>query len=643
MRVALSCFCLCLFVAAIPSQSFADIYCYIDLPPYQYQNCGTFAPAHIFTVNNFGLSNGVVLDFQGYHAGFSSNVNALVWRNGQVVYTGNNSPTNQQSSRFQTFTLIPANMLQAGDQVEFVLNVADPNGSQSYYSMQISKNIDNRNHDWATSFFTQNSCDFAHFPSQSCVFMGFKDLYCIQGGLCEWGNDPTEPDYNDFKAWVYGVTASLSAEVAPERNTLQRGAPPAQLPAASASQLLKGRPMVDADGSVEGSMRRGEIPAALTQNFSVIHTFTGSGGDGAYPTSGVTRKDPLLYGTTAGPASGNGTVYQITPMGNNWLTTPISLLSPTASQPRARIVFGPDGHPYGTTWNGSANPGGVFDLIVPLTICKTVACFWKENVLYSFAGPPNDGSNPGPGDLVWDAQGNIYGTTSQGGAQEEGTVYQMTKSGNNWTEAPIYDFSGSDGDTPYGGVILDSNGNVYGTTFLGGDRGYGTVFQLTFLGEWIDFPVYNFQNNTDGAQPTAGLIFDSLGNLYGTTSDGGANGGGTVFELSPVGQSWKFTLLYSFTGQQGSNCGPRASLVMDGAGNLYGTTVCDGANNLGAVFELTPSGNTWNYSSLHDFTGGNDGAYPMSNVTIDASGNLYGTAFAGGSQNLGVVWEITPQ
>src|SRR5208283_1354867 len=147
----------------------------------------------------------------------------------------------------------------------------------------------------------------------------------------------------------------------------------------------------------------------------------------------------------------------------------------------------------------------------------------------------------------------------------------------------------------------------------------------------------------DGMGRSAGLIFDPSGNLYGATVAGGQGGGGTVFELTPSNGGWTYSLLYSFTGTAGENCGPSRTLLLDGAGNLYGTTDCDGAYGWGNVFELTPSGGRWTYSSLYDFKGGTDGGNPHSNIVIDANGNLYGTAAAGGGpQGVGVVWETMP-
>src|SRR5271166_2917290 len=159
--------------------------------------------------------------------------------------------------------------------------------------------------------------------------------------------------------------------------------------------------------------------------------------------------------------------------------------------------------------------------------------------------------------------------------------------------------------------------------------------------------LYRFQDGSDGAVPFGGVIFDNSGNLYGSTLVHGLGGGGTVFELSPANGNWTFSLLYSFIG---SGFGPAASLTMDAAGNLYGTTDKNGAFGAGTVFKLTPSGGSWKYTSLHDFTGGSDGGNPFSNVTFDANGNLYGRTSAGGDTSgdcqglvgCGVVWEITP-
>jgi uncharacterized repeat protein (TIGR03803 family) len=390
--------------------------------------------------------------------------------------------------------------------------------------------------------------------------------------------------------------------------------------------------------------------AAHAQTFSVVHAFTEP--NGVVPAAGVTIKAGVLYGTTACTqyCTGNGTVYQIIPVGSNWYFTPISLLSAGGGFPQARVVFGPDNHLYGSTFvGGPQNFGLLFNLTPRPTICATANCFWVQKLLYAFTGSP-DGANPGGGDLVWDPMGNIYGTTVNGGPESFGTVYQVMKAGNDWTELPIYSFTGPNGAYPYAGVILDGNGDVFGTTLEGGLYGYGTVFELTYVNGigWKETLLYNFQNLSDGQSPYAGMVRDTAGNLYGATSDGGSGGGGTVFQMSPTGNGWTFTLLYSLSGQQGNYCGPRASLSIDNSGSLYGTTMCDGANSLGSVFRLTNTQSGWEYTSLHDFTGGLDGAEPISNVAFDTSGILYGTAATGGNSSCnppygcGTVWMIKP-
>ena len=175
--------------------------------------------------------------------------------------------------------------------------------------------------------------------------------------------------------------------------------------------------------------------------------------------------------------------------------------------------------------------------------------------------------------------------------------------------------------------------------FRGGFGNFGTVFQLTPSGSgWTHQIIYNFQNLTDGKLPNSGVILDSSGNLYGTTVFGGTGLGGTVFQLKPSGGTWNFSLVYGLVG----NAGPFGSLSLDAAGNLYGTTWQDGNYVAGSAIKLIPSQGSWIYQSLHDFTGGDDGEYSLSNVIFDASGNMYGTAAYGGANGYGVVVEITP-
>jgi len=386
---------------------------------------------------------------------------------------------------------------------------------------------------------------------------------------------------------------------------------------------------------------------AQAQTYTVIHTFTG-GQDGGTPRSGLTIKAGNLYGTAYNGGVGYGTVYQLKHKGAGWTFTPLYTFKGfgnggDGANPEARVIFGPNGTLYGTTNLGGLGVGTVFNLRPAARACTAALCPWTETVLHSFYGNP-DGEGPGYGDLIFDKAGNIYGTTSNGGnGSNDGTVYELTpKAGGGYTEMPIYSFSGSDGAFPQNGVIFDNAGNLYSTTINGGlSISYGTVFELTKSIGWTESLPYSFQGGNDGGYPYAGLIFDPSGNLYGATSDFGTGGGGTVFELSPSGDSWTYNVLYSFAGTADHQCGPWGTLVMDGAGNLYGTTYCDGANGYGNVFELSPLNGGWIYMDLYDFTGGNDGGNPVSNVVFDASGNLYGTASTGGTHNVGVVWEIT--
>jgi uncharacterized repeat protein (TIGR03803 family) len=378
---------------------------------------------------------------------------------------------------------------------------------------------------------------------------------------------------------------------------------------------------------------------AQAQTLQPIYTFTG-GTDGASPYAGLTTRGGRLYGTTHSGNQGTnwGNVFELQKRGSNWLFLPLGLFDGALE---ARVAFGPDGLLYSTSPNNLSGyrHGYVFNMRPPPNACTTALCPWSATVIYGFSGG-SDGSTPLYGDLIFDQRGNIYGTASSGGSGN-GVVYEMMRSGSGWTEMPLYAFSGPDGANPLSDVIFDNAGNLYGTTSAGGAFGHGTVFELSPVGTgWTEKVLYSFQGGSDGSAPITGLIFDQSGNLYGPTLNGGAGGGGTIFQLSPSGGSWTFNLLYSFTG--GTNCGPRGTLSMDGAGNIYGTTACDGTNSYGNIFELTPSGGGWTYNSLYDFTGGSDGRFPYSNVIFDSAGNLYGTTSKGGSQNSGVVWEFTP-
>ena len=395
------------------------------------------------------------------------------------------------------------------------------------------------------------------------------------------------------------------------------------------------------------------IMTAEAQTFNVLHSFTG-GGDGASPGAGLTiDKAENFYGVTehGGPGgpNGYGTVFKFTHKGSSWTLTSLYSFADDddGASPGARVVIGPNGTLYGTTSYGGGNGcggngcGTVFNLRPPLSAPISVLSSWTEAVLHRFSGG-TDGALP-IGDLVFDQAGNIYGTTAGGGSSQQGTVYELTPSNGNWTESVVWSFTGgNDGGKPSGGVIFDSGGNLYGAAQAGGAYGYGSVFQLAPAGSnWTQNTLYSFQNGSDGGNPVGGLIFDPSGNLYGTTTSKGAGRGGTVFDLVPqLNGTWALTVIYAFAGQAGG--GPQASLTIDTAGNLYGTTYQDGASRYGSVFELMPSNCGWTYADLYDFTSDGDGAQPVSNVILAANGNLYGTALAAGEYGYGVIFEITP-
>lgn len=390
-------------------------------------------------------------------------------------------------------------------------------------------------------------------------------------------------------------------------------------------------------------------PSAQAQTYTVIHSFSGL--DGANPRAGLTIDGAgNLYGITNGGGAGYGMVFKVTEKNSAWLLNPLYKFTggSDGAGSRSRVTFGRDGRLYGATIGGGVGCGGtgcgtVFALQPLPTACKTALCYWSKTPLYTFTGG-TDGALP-YADLTFDQAGNIYGGAYRGG-NGVGVIYELSRS-QDWAESVLYAFTGgNDGNSPLGGVIFDGVGNLYGTTVFGGPSQDGVVFQLTHSGSgWTENTLYSFQGGLDGSLPVAGVILDTPGNLYGASQQGGSGGGGVVFELP--NNVWNFTGLNSLSGN--GECGPQASLVMDQAGNLYGTTYCDGMFGFGSVFELTPSdGGQWMYHSLYNFMGGQDGANSWSTLVFDRNGNIYGTAENGGIFNTacpggcGVVFKITP-
>jgi uncharacterized repeat protein (TIGR03803 family) len=289
--------------------------------------------------------------------------------------------------------------------------------------------------------------------------------------------------------------------------------------------------------------------------------------------------------------------------------------------PWACLIQAADGNFYGTTASGGTSGHGTVFKITPSG---------TESVLFSF---PAGGSDPYTG-LIQGSDGNFYGTTGAGGSSDDGTVFKVTAGG---TETVLHAFptaAGSDGKTPYAGLIQGSDGNFYGTTYFGGTAGYGTVFKVTPTG--TETVLYSFAGGTDAANPYAGVIQGRDGNFYGTTYDGGATGHGTVYKITPSGIE---TVLYSFAGgSDGAN--PQAGVIQGSDGNFYGATYVGGTSGFGTVFELTPSGTE---TVLHSFAGSSDGKNPEANLVQDSAGDLYGSTNAGGSSGYGTFFKVALQ
>ena len=285
----------------------------------------------------------------------------------------------------------------------------------------------------------------------------------------------------------------------------------------------------------------------------------------------------------------------------------------------AGLVMGADGNLYDITVNGGTSNDGTVFKITPVG---------TESVLYSFAGG-TDGTYPAG--LVLGASGNLYGTTNGGGASNDGTVFKITPAG---TESVLYSFAGgADGAHPHAGLVLGANGDLYGTTIVGGASNDGTVFRITPAGTESVF--YSFAGGTDGAHPHAGLVMDASGNLYGTTSGGGTSGLGTVFKITPTSTE---SVLYSFDyspRERTDGALPASRLVLGAGGNLYGTTIAGGASGHGTVFKITPVGIE---TVLHAFT--TDGDEPTG-LVLGAGGDLYGITVNGGTSGHGTVFKIT--
>jgi uncharacterized repeat protein (TIGR03803 family) len=360
-----------------------------------------------------------------------------------------------------------------------------------------------------------------------------------------------------------------------------------------------------------------------------------------------------LYGTTFyGGAYGSGTVFELSPRANGWSETVLYSFNDVGSDgfwPNSKLVFDAAGNLYGTTFFG-----GYFQVGTVFELSPVTGGGWTETTIHAFDPKNEDGKYPHAG-LIVDAAGNLYGTAAGGGHSGDGVVYELTASASgNWTEKILHSFSGSDGASPYSSVVFDAFGDLYGATAYGGTSsactgGCGTVFELvpTSAGNWME-KTLSF-DNSDGANPYGGLILDAAGNIYGVTSQGGVGNTGLVFELVPAGGGWNERILHLFAAHEGDAYNGWGPLVFDAAGNLYGSTSVGGAFGKGAVYELTPAGSgEWSESLLYNFDSGAGNIYnPAPGLVIDSAGNLYGAALSGGNYlqaclgGCGAVFEIT--
>jgi uncharacterized repeat protein (TIGR03803 family) len=368
------------------------------------------------------------------------------------------------------------------------------------------------------------------------------------------------------------------------------------------------------------------LQPAQAQTEKILHSFNSNGTDGTRPLADlILDTKGNLYGTTSSGGSGDkGTVFKLTSSGSETILHNFDNNGTDGVGPEAGLVRDTEGNLYGTTGTGGTyNEGTVFEVTATGT----------ETILHSFDENGTDGAYPAA-NLVRDAEGNLYATTVSGGIYTYyGTVFELAQSG---TETVLHSFgAGSDGSVPLVGLVRDTKGNLYGTTYEGGAYGLGTVFEVTSSG--TETILHSFNNNgLDGYFPSAALVLDGKGNLYGTTHVGGTYGYGAVFELTPSGTE---TILHNFDNNGIDGYGPDGGLVMDTKGNLYGTTEYGGAYTFGTVFELTPSRTE---TVLHSFGSGSDGRNPVAGLVRDTQGNLYGTTEKGGTHGGGTVFEVKP-
>jgi uncharacterized repeat protein (TIGR03803 family) len=401
----------------------------------------------------------------------------------------------------------------------------------------------------------------------------------------------------------------------------------------------------------------GKVLALLAVTLLVTNAWAGhqvvvpfSGANGSHPVAGlIADSSGNFYGTTDfGGQYGYGTVYELSPNGSGgWTETVLHNFQANGvdgTHPFSTLTFDNAGNLYGTTYSGGVHSyGTVFEL-------SPSGGAWTESILHNFNIVDNvgDGAFPYAG-VFFNSAGAIIGTTYAGGSTGYGEIYKLTPNGDGtWAKSSIHYFgsTGTDGRNPNSNLIADAQGNLYGMTYSGGTTNTGTVYELlpNGSGGYSEKILHSFTQGTDGINPLqSGLVFDSNGALYGTCSAGGGSNFGTAFKLTPNGSGgWAKSIIHNFgAGTDGQN--PYSGLIIDGQGNLYGTTFNGGSLGFGTVFKLAPNGSGgFTETILHSLFAGSDAAHPYGPLVLDSQGDLYGTSYYGGASNLGTVFEITP-
>jgi uncharacterized repeat protein (TIGR03803 family) len=376
----------------------------------------------------------------------------------------------------------------------------------------------------------------------------------------------------------------------------------------------------------------------------VIYSF-GGGADGEYLDTDVAIDAAgNLYGTSVlGGTFGGGTVWQLSQVNGNWVHTVLYNFTGglDGGEPYKGVSLDGQGNLYGTAvTGGSGSCEGGCGVTYKLTKSGST---WTQSVIHAFTGA--DGSGPGSR-VTLDDNGNVYGMTPTGGTFGLGTIYAVRQKPNgSWGFRVIHNFTGGpDGSSGSAGRMVWRGGRLFGAATTGGDFGHGVVFQLkpTASGQWAFRTLYAFQGSPDGSFPYGALLFDGAGNIFGTTYYGGDNGLGGVYQLTRNGAgNWSEQFLYSFRAGQDGNSSI-SNLVSDSAGNLYGTTSEGGLGN-GTIFALSPNqSGGWTETVPHLFAGSPDGAFPYAGMVGNGSDVFYGATVHGGADGEGAVYKFTP-